>query len=172
MRGRGAAGILSHLTESAAEDGWRDLLHPFKQLDPPDVSLHLAVLIEPYLSFILDGQKTVESRFSMRAMPPYGRVGQGDIVLLKQSGGPIVGAFSAAAVWSYELDPDSWRDLRQDFAEALCAQAGFWEQRSTAAFATLIRVADVRRMPPIDVPKRDRRAWVVLADRSREGRLL
>lgn len=165
-------GLLSHLTRSAGEDGWGDLLGPFRQLGPPEVSLHLAVFVEPYLRFLLEGQKTVESRFSIRAMPPYRRVDQGDIVLLKESGGPIVGAFTVAAVWFYELDPASWRDLRRDFAEALCAQAGFWEQRAAAAFATLIRVANVRHMPPIVVPKRDRRAWVVLADRAQGGRLL
>lgn len=172
MRGGGAGRLLSHLTESAGEDGWRDLLDPFNRLGSPDVSLHLAVLVEPYLSFILDGQKTVESRLSMRAMPPYGRVDAGDLVLLKESGGPIVGAFTAAAVWSYELDPRSWHELQRDFAEALCAQAGFWEQRARAAFATLVRVAEVKRLPPIAVPKRDRRAWVVLADRARGERLL
>jgi hypothetical protein len=172
VRGGEASRLLSQLTESAGEDGWRDLLDPFNQPTPPDVSLHLAVLVEPYLSFILDGQKTVESRFSTRVMPPYGRVDDGDIVLMKKSGGPIVGAFTAAAVWSYELDPASWRELRRDFANALCAQAGFWDERAAAAYATLVRVADVRSLPPVTIPKRDRRAWVVLADRARGQRLL
>ncbi|HEX3426395.1 MAG TPA: ASCH domain-containing protein [Acidimicrobiales bacterium] len=172
MKDSGRAGMLSHLTRSAGEVGWDNLLDPFCKAGPPEISLHLAVLIEPYLSFILDGQKTVESRFSIRAMPPYRRVERGDIVLLKESGGPIVGAFTAAAVWFYELDADSWSDLRREFAEALCAQAGFWEARETAAFATLIRISEARKVPPMRVPKRDRRAWVVLADRAREGRLL
>jgi len=172
MRDGGAGRLLTHLTEAAGEGGWRALLDPFNNLSPPDVSLHLAVLVEPYLSFILDGQKTVESRFSIRAMPPYRRVEAGDVVLLKESGGPIVGAFTAAAVWFYELDPSSWRELRRDFTDALCAQAGFWEQRAGAGFATLIRVLDPKRLPPVAVPKRDRRAWVVLADRARGERLL
>ena len=172
MRDGGANGLLTHLTEAAGDDGWRALLDPFNKLATPHVSLHLAILVEPYLSFILNGQKTVESRFSIRAIPPYGRVGAGDIVLLKESGGPIVGAFTAAAVWFYELDPISWREVRRDFTDALCAQAGFWEQRAGAGFATLIRVIDVRRLPPVAVPKRDRRAWVVLADRERGERFL
>jgi hypothetical protein len=167
-----ADGLLSHLKASSAQAGWRDMLDPFDSLGAPDVSLHLAVLVEPYLSFILDGQKTVESRFSIRSIPPYGRVSAGDVVLLKISGGPIVGAFTAAAVWSYELDPASWSELRRDFTDALCAQAGFWEQRSRAVFATLVRVADVRRLSPLSVPKRDRRAWVVLAARREAERLL
>lgn len=171
MRHGGPGGLLAQLAGNACEDGWRDLLGPFQQLAPPDVSLHLAVLVEPYLTFILDGQKTVESRFSLRPTVPWGRVDRGDVVLLKESGGPIVGAFTAAAVWSYQLHPNSWRDLRRDFTDALCAEPGFWEERSKAGFATLMRVAAVRRMPPIEVPKRDRRGWVVLAERGRDGRL-
>lgn len=164
--------LLDHLAENADADGWRHVLAPFDVNGSPVVSLHLAVLVEPYLQFLLDGQKTVESRFSVRSMPPYRCVEIGDIVLVKESGGPVVGAFKAAGVWYYRLDPTSWCDVRREFAVALCAQDRFWEERSAASFATLVRVADVHRLPPIAVPKRDRRGWVVLANRHREDLLL
>src|SRR5437867_4139305 len=54
-------------------------------------SLHLAVLLEPYLGYVLEGRKTVESRFSAVRCPPYRRVQSGDVVLLKSSGGPVEG---------------------------------------------------------------------------------
>jgi hypothetical protein len=34
---------------------------------------------------------------------------------------------------------------------------GFWEERADAAFATLMRVVDVRELPDVHIPKRDRR---------------
>jgi ASC-1-like (ASCH) protein len=52
------------------------------------------VFIEPYLQFILDGQKTVESRFSANRSAPYQQVGKGDVVLLKRTGGPVMGVGS------------------------------------------------------------------------------
>jgi hypothetical protein len=165
-------GLLPYLKEHADAGAWRTLLAPFDELAAPTISLHLAVLIEPYLTFVLDGRKTVESRFSVRAAPPFGCVEHGDIVLLKQSGGPVVGAFTASSAWDYELDPASWAELRREFAVALCAQDGFWEQRAAAEYATLIRIADVRRLPPVLVPKRDRRGWVVVANRHGTNRLL
>jgi len=158
--------------EVATAGGWRALLAPFDRQTPPPVSLHLAVLVEPYLGFLLEGRKTVESRFSVRATPPYGCVNSRDVVLVKKSGGPIVGAFTAASVWYYRLDPASWDDVRQDFAAGLCAQDGFWEERAAASFATMMRIADVRRLPAVKVPKRDRRGWVVLSDRRQPERLL
>ena len=88
--------FLTHLTDNTANDSWEELLAPFRSVSAPPVSLHLAVLVQPYLDFILDGQKTIESRFSIRPIPPYRRVESGDIVLLKASGGPIVGAFFVA----------------------------------------------------------------------------
>jgi hypothetical protein len=163
---------LEYLTENAKTSDWRQILDPFDGIDAPQVSLHMAVLVEPYMQFLLDGQKTVESRFSVHRVPPYRCVEAGDVVLVKASGGPVVGAFTASAVWYYRLDLSSWQDVRREFAAALCAQDRFWEERSAASFATLVRVSDVGRLPPVAVPKRDRRGWVVLATRRREDLLL
>lgn len=136
-----------------------------------EVALHLAVFVEPYLSYILDGSKTVESRFSVRSIAPHGRIAEGDVILLKATSKPIVGWCRAGAVWDYELDPSSWIEIQDRFAASLRAQDGFWESRQAAQFATLIKVEDVNRTAPSPVDKRDRRGWVVLADRA-QGRLL
>jgi hypothetical protein len=136
-----------------------------------EVALHLAIFVEPYLRFILDGSKTIESRFSSRSIPPHGRVGTGDIILLKGAGRPIVGWCRAGTVWDYELDPTSWAEIQDRFTPALRPQDGFWEARQAAQFATLIEVRDVNPISPTPIGKRDRRGWVVLADRD-DGRLL
>jgi hypothetical protein len=139
--------------------------------DGHDVALHLAVFVEPYLSFVLDGSKTVESRFSARSIAPHGRIAEGDVILLKAAGKPIVGWCRAGTVWDYVLDPSSWAEIHDRFSGPLCAQDGFWETRKAAQFATLIKVEDVNTTAPTPVDKRDRRGWVVLADRQ-QGRLL
>lgn len=136
-----------------------------------DVALHLAVFVEPYLSYVLDGSKTIESRFSTRPIAPHRCVHEGDVILLKPSGKPIVGWCRAGTVWNYELDPASWLEIRDRFSPALRAQDDFWESRRAAQFATLIQVHDVHEVIPTRVDKRDRRGWVVLADRC-NGRLL
>lgn len=129
----------------------------------PTVAVHLAVFVEPFLRYVLEGRKTVESRFSVRPIPPYRSVAKGDVILLKRSGGPVVGMCEAAEAWDYVLDPTTWRSIRAEYAVALCAQdAIFWSQRQHARYATLIRIANVRRLEvPFEVPKRDRRGWVV-----------
>ena len=134
-------------------------------------SLHLAVFVEPYLEFVLTGKKTIESRFGVRRTPPYQTVRRWDVILLKRASGPIVGICEVANVWFYELDPVSWGMIRRDFAVAICPQDGFWDARKHASFATLIRVANVTRLPPISCAKRDRRGWVILSSQREPSQL-
>jgi hypothetical protein len=142
---------------------WEPRLAPLAQGTPPAFAIHLGVFVEPYLQYILDGLKTVESRFSTRRLAPYQHVDPGDLLLLKQASGPIVGLCHVAQVWFYRLDPQSWQTIRASYAEALCAQdPGFWAARAHASFATLMRIQHVQAIPPITYQKRDRRGWVVL----------
>lgn len=129
----------------------------------PRVGLHLAIFVEPYLTFILNGRKTVESRFGVKRGAPYGRVARGDILLLKRSSGPVQGICLVSDAWFYKLHPGSWTELRDEFAEALCAQdPAFWAERQHASFATLMRVSSARGIQPFMIQKQDRRGWVVL----------
>lgn len=126
-------------------------------------SLHLAIMVEPFLQFVLSGRKTIESRFSVHRCAPYGYVEKGDVILLKRTGGPIVGLCQVSHRWLYQLDPESWNFIREKFTEALCANSSdFWKERERALFATLMRVCHVRPIIPIKFEKRDRRGWVVL----------
>jgi hypothetical protein len=136
---------------------------------PTTVSLHLGIFAKPYLQFILDGTKTVESRFSIRPCAPYRRVAEGDIILLKEVGGPIVGLCQVGSVWYYELAPDSLSELRAEFAAVLCAHdPEFWENRSSASFATLMQLENVQTIEPFHIDKHDRRGWVVIRRRSQQ----
>jgi hypothetical protein len=80
--------------EVGGDASWRRYLNHFDLEEPIPYGIHLAVFIEPYLQFILDGQKTVESRFSANRSAPYQQVGKGDVVLLKRTGGPVMGVGS------------------------------------------------------------------------------
>jgi hypothetical protein len=135
-------------------------------LDDPRVGVHLAVMVEPFLSYLLNGQKTIESRFSKNAIAPYRQVALGDLVLLKA--GPVVGAFTVASVdFVTLLHGDDLARLRRNHAVALCAEEDeFWNARANKRYATLTGVSDVHKLSPISVPKRDMRGWVVLRPAS------
>jgi len=125
--------------------------------------LHLAVFVQPYLDFLLEGRKTIESRFGVQRCAPHGRVAPGDIVFLKVSGGPVVGLCRINEIWSFDLRATSIATIRERFARELCAEdPEFWQAREHATLATLMRVDQVAPTSPIQIPKRDRRGWVTL----------
>jgi ASC-1-like (ASCH) protein len=125
--------------------------------------LHLAIFVEPYLTFILEGKKTVESRFSSVRCAPYDKVRTGDVILLKKAGGPVSGICRVDSAWFYEVDRSSLKEIRREFAAQICpADSDFWSAREEKSFATLISLADVKRLPEFAVGKRDRRGWVTI----------
>jgi hypothetical protein len=157
----------TEVRRAAAGDGvWGEILGaPGSTL--PSCGIHLAVFVEPFLGYVLDGTKTVESRFSVNRCAPFGKVGQGDVVLLKRAGGPVVGLARVQTVWSYELDRGSWDVIRKRFTKALRAQdPEFWKRRRGASYATLMLIDQVLALEPIAWEKRDRRGWVVVRSKG------
>ena len=157
--------LVEHL--KCAADGhsfWEPYLEQLSASGPIPFSVHLAVLLEPYLRYILNGSKTVESRFSKNRIAPYNAVKSGDVILLKKAAvRTLSGICVVRSVWFYQLDLHTWDLIRTRFSSALRAEnPTFWDKRQAAHFATLMRIDEVSPLPPIDVPKRDRRGWVIL----------
>ncbi len=140
------------------------------------MSVHVAILKKPYLDAILRGTKTIESRLSKTAGPPFGRVEAGERVYLKQSAGPVRGMATAEAVFSQDgLTPRDVQAIRRRFEPRVGGDDAYWRGRVGCRFATMISLSDVE---PCDVGPRYRtqhmRAWYVLpndADPVREVRL-
>jgi len=155
--------LLIAIDRALAEDPfWSAYFRDQLTMRRPESALHVAVFHEPFLTWVLEGKKRVESRFSQKQIAPFGSVEPGDAVLLKRVSGPLVGICHVNAAWSYRLDPSTWSFIRERFSELLCAEEEeFWIQRRDARFATLISIDAVRRLPEISYPKNDRRGWVV-----------
>lgn len=126
-------------------------------------AVHLAIFVEPFLTYVLDGKKSIESRFSTRQCAPFRRVSVGDVILLKAASGPVKGICEVSKAWYFDLDAVPLAKLRERFAERICAtDDDFWQAREKADYATLLRLRSVREVSPLTCPKRDRRGWVVL----------
>jgi hypothetical protein len=163
--------LSSQLAASLAGDHAWDLA--LSRLARRETGLHLAVLVEPFCSWLLDGTKTIESRFSRVRCAPYGTLAEGDVIVVKKTGGPVCGAFQAGTVRSYQLTPARVTELRGQYATQICApDDDFWEQRADCAYATLVDVTCVRALPDLAFPKKDRRGWVQLTRPALQDTLL
>jgi hypothetical protein len=110
---------------------------------------------------VLEGKKTIESRFAATRRPPYNCIDVDDYILLKRSGGPVIGLTLAKATHFYRLSPTVLADMRRRFSRQLFAQDDlFWSQRENKQYATLIELDATVEIDPLLVEKRDRQGWV------------
>ena len=128
--------------------------------------IHVAVFAEPFLTLVLSGRKTIESRFSRNRCAPYGEVHEGDVILLKQVAGPICGIALARRIWSYDLKTEPIGRIKERFGMRICADDAFWTSRTDALYATLIELDATVPIAPARCDKRDRRGWVSLKTRQ------
>lgn len=126
---------------------------------------HLAILVQPFLDLILKGEKTIETRFTKVKCPPFQKVKEGDIILLKKSGGLVVGEITAGKVEYFsDLSPEKMEELKK-YSSEICADYDpyFWEKRKDSRYISFIHIARVKKYEtPYPFPKNDRRAWLIL----------
>jgi hypothetical protein len=126
------------------------------------VGLHLAVFAEPFLSLVLERQKTIESRFGRTRCAPFNQVRNGDIILMKEVGGPVCGLAVASRALFFDLHYQPIAYIRETYGSAICADDKFWDQRRDASYATLIDLIEPLAIANFRCYKRDRRGWVAL----------
>jgi hypothetical protein len=129
------------------------------------MSIHVAILKRPYLKMILSGQKTVESRLTRTAQPPYHAIETGQRIFIKASSGPFMATAVAGEVEQHQgLEPHDILRLRMRHDRTVCGNDEYWELKSQSRFAVFVHLTHVE---PIEVgPKypKSMRAWHVLDD--------
>lgn len=128
---------------------------------------HLAIFTQPWLDLILDGKKTIDSRFTKVRCAPYGKIDAGDLVYLKESSGPVKGQFIVAKVETYQdLTSETLHAINARYRHKIFVDSqfrGFWEKWLVSKYATLIHVENViAYQKPFRYPRKGRTAWILL----------
>ena len=69
----------------AVDSFWSGYIDAVSQTAEP-IGLHIAVFAEPFISLVLEGRKTIESRFGRTRCAPFDQVRAGDIIMMAASG--------------------------------------------------------------------------------------
>lgn len=131
---------------------------------------HIAILTPGWIPFLLDGTKTIESRFTKTRCAPFNQVREGDLIYLKESGGLILGSVVADRVDTFEnLTKEETYALFKRYKERIFTDNLHFNtipvHWNKARYATLIHVRKpVTFTHPVTFKKRDPRAWVVLPE--------
>lgn len=155
------------LAQIGNDDDWQDIVGKMR-LHRNDFGVHVAIFTEPYLTYLVEGKKTVESRFSVNKISPYGKIHEGDLVLVKKGGGPVVALFKAGKIRFYsKLNLSKLNLIESEFASKICSTADpeFWRNRENSQFATLVEVSIVKQVEPFIVGKSDRTAWSIVQNK-------
>lgn len=126
-----------------------------------DAHLHLAVMTGPFLDLVIMGAKVMESRFHRVRQAPLFAAAPGDVIAFKQASGPVRAIAVVSDVEFVDLRRTPIESVRNRYQEDLAAtDDDFWSSRADAKWASLLSLGQVRRISPVSISKRDRRAWI------------
>lgn len=125
-------------------------------------NIHLGIFTEPYLTYMLNGQKTIESRFSKNKIAPYEKIKKDDIVLVKKSGGNIVAYFTIKEVLFFDLQDYAIENIKAKYNKELCVENTFWENKKDSHYATLIKIDKLVKLKPFSINKKGMQTWIIL----------
>lgn len=126
---------------------------------------HLAIFSGKTADLILNGGKTIETRFSRSKIAPFGQVSVGDVVYIKPAGEDIKGQFRVKKVISYDgLTYVDFLNIQKTPQIRMLSDEKYWEDRKDCKYGTLIFIGEVDTFltSPVKIHKRDQRGWVVL----------
>lgn len=157
--------LISQLTKELKQDSdWKSIYEKVLNKEK-GVGVHLAIFNEPYLSLIFEGKKKIESRFSINRISPFGRIKKGDLIVLKKSGGAVMGFFIAGEIEYFNnLDNKILKKIENEYGDLICSNIdkSFWKERTKSNYATLVAVKKIKKISPFHIDKKDRMSWVVL----------
>ena len=127
---------------------------------------HVAIVHAWVARALLDGTKTIESRFGRDKRPPFGRIAKGDTVYFRVAGGGYAVRAVVTRVQHFEdLSPKRVAELESRHRSAIGGDDAYWASARQARCGTLVhlrRCEAVDHGPELDRQRGDRRAWFVL----------
>lgn len=134
-------------------------------LKNPNIGIHLAVCREPYIQYMINGSKTIESRITKNKIIPYGKVKDGDIVILKRSSGPVLAIFTVKNVISFDSSSFNLSTIQNNYQEELQIHDDWWELKRDARFASLICIEEIVALNAIDITlQKNRQSWIIIRE--------
>ena len=125
-------------------------------------TMHLGVFTEPYLTYILNGNKTIESRFSKNKISPYNKISKDDLVIIKKSSGDILAYFLIKDILFFDLSKTSIDEIKFNYNEHLCVDEKFWLAKKNSNYATLIFIDKIVKLNPFHINKKGMLTWIKL----------
>jgi len=133
---------------------------------------HLAIMDKNTIKMILNGEKTIETRFSKNKISPYQKVKIGDKVYLKESGKNIIAFFEIEkAIFFKDLNSGKIKEIKNNYNNLIKASDDYWNKKLNSNYGTLIFIKNVKKLDkPLKISKKDRRGFVSYNKLKKDGK--
>jgi len=132
----------------------------------------LVILKKTYVDAIIEGRKTIESRFYRTKHKWLSRIEKGDKLFLKVSSGPVAATAAVEAVKQFgNLTAGQITTLKDKYNRHILGDEKYWLEKMNSRFGILVWLKDVQQIAPRFITKADWRAWVVLSPKANFGLL-
>ncbi len=131
-----------------------------KLLEIKNKTIHLGIFSEPYLTYMLNGKKTIESRFSKNKIIPYNKISKDDIVVIKKSSGNVLAYFTIKNVLFFDLTLTTIEEIKSKYSKELCVDENFWISKKDSHYATLIFIDNIFKLTPFHICKKGMQTWI------------
>ncbi len=129
---------------------------------------HIAIFRQPFFDMVLSGEKTIESRWSMKKVAPYKKVEIGDKLNLKLTGQAVSATAKVKDVKYFELTPELAENIKAKWEKEIgIDKFKNWETYKNKKYCTLIWLEDVKKIQPIKVKRSNGSGWMILKDREK-----
>ncbi len=123
---------------------------------------HIAIFRQPFFNMVLSGEKTIESRWAMHKVAPYGKVKTGDAILLKETGKDVTATAVAGRVEFFELTPSLVDEIRIKYGKEIGTDKfEDWQGTRHKKYCTLVWLEKVEKINTIKVKRSNGSGWIV-----------
>lgn len=132
---------------------------------------HIAIMSTspPYITWILDGKKTIESRFYVNRTAPWDKVFHNDMIYFKESGGEVVAKARAKDVQQYSnLNEEKFNEIVAKYGDEMMLQditySDYYKKKN---YVILITLENPQKIESFDIDKSgfgNAAGWLVVDD--------
>ncbi|MBW3004549.1 ASCH domain-containing protein [Candidatus Woesearchaeota archaeon] len=126
---------------------------------------HLAILSKKWklLDLILNGQKTIESRWYQTRRTPWDNIKKGDTIFLKNSGEPVTAKAEVSKVLQFDLKQTTPEQILKIYGKRICINSSKGLENKN--YCILIFLKNPKRIPPFNINKSgygNMSAWITV----------
>ncbi len=128
---------------------------------------HIAIFRGLLFDMVINGTKTIESRWSNKKVAPFNKVQVGDTIFIKKTSCDVVAKTQVKAVKFYNLSHEIAENIKKNYGKEIGIDYfENWENYKNKKYCTLIWLADIIPVKNMKVQNSHGAGWIVVKENN------